>query len=337
MFKDILNKVVDGNNLDLKEVEKIFSAIMGGEATPSQIAAFITALRMKGETEEEITGAAKIMRQFATKIDIENPDITLDTCGTGGDLSHTFNISTATSIVVASCGVPVAKHGNRSVSSSCGSADVLLELGVNVDISPEKVSECINKINIGFLFAPKLHGAMKYAIGTRREIGIRTIFNILGPLTNPADAKRQLLGVFDKKWLGPLAATLKNLGSIHALIVHGSDGLDEITTTGKTYFAELKGGKITEGELDPADYGIKLSKLEDLKGSDAKGNADILKRVLSGEKGAKLDILLLNSGAALYVAGKVKGIKEGIDMALDAITSRRALNKLSELVTLSNS
>ncbi len=333
---EILNKVVDGNDLTGSEIEEVFDLIMTGEATPSQIACLITALRMKGETVTEITGAAKIMRKMALKIKVPNPDNVLDTCGTGGDRSHTFNISTATALVLASCGVVVAKHGNRSVSSSCGSADVLRELGVNIDINAAKVSECIEKTGIGFLFAPKLHGAMKYAIGTRREIGIRTIFNILGPLTNPASAKRQLLGVFAKSWVRPLCETLKNLGYIKAMVVHGEDGLDEITTTGKTFVAELSNGKISEYQIDCNIYGLKNASSQELRGGDLSVNAGIINNIFAGELGPKKDIVLLNSGAALYVADKVKDIGEGIEMAREAIDSGKVKDKLNELIKVSN-
>lgn len=336
-IKKILNKVVDNVDLSTKEMEEVFNDIMEGEATQAQIGSFITALRMKGETILEITGAAKIMRKFATKIRLSSKDNVIDTCGTGGDNSHTFNISTAAAIVVAACGVPVAKHGNRSVSSACGSADVLSKLGVNIEIPPEKVEECIEKTNIGFLFAPMLHGAMQYAIGPRRELGIRTIFNILGPLTNPAGAKRQLLGVFDKKWVKPLAATLKNLGSDKVMIVHGFDGLDEITITGKTYVCELSKGELKEYEIDPRDYGLSCAVAEDLKGGGIEDNAKIIQDIFDGQSGAKRDVVLLNSAAALYVADKADGIKEGIEIAAEAIDKGFAKNKLEELVKVSNS
>ena len=335
MVQEILNKVVEKQNLNENEMESIFSLIMNGETTPSQIASFITALRMKGETVAEITGAAKIMRSSAIKIDAGNPDEIIDTCGTGGDRSHTFNISTASAIVAASCGVKVAKHGNRSVSSSCGSADVLKELGVNIEMKKETVEKCISNTGIGFLFAPSLHPAMKYAIGTRREIGIRTIFNILGPLTNPANAKRQLLGVYDKKWIKPLCETLRNLNSIKALVVHGSDGLDEITTTGKTYTCELSNGNLHEYEINPQEYGISLTTSGDLKGGDAKINAAIINDIFNGKTGPKFDIVVLNAAACLYVADKVNSIKDGIEVAKEAIKSSKALKTLENFIKAS--
>lgn len=336
-IKAVINRVVDGVNLEIPEMEEVFNFIMGGEATPSQIASFITAMRMKGETVDEITGAARIMRKFAAKIKVENPENTIDTCGTGGDRSHTFNISTVSAIIAASCGIPVAKHGNRSVSSSCGSADVLSQLGVNLEINTDKVSECISQAGIGFLFAPMLHSSMQYAIGPRKEIGIRTIFNLLGPLTNPANAQRQVMGVFDSRWVKPLAAVLQNLGSIKVMVVHGSDGLDEITTTDKTFVCELSDNKLKEYEIDPQKYGLSYARHEDLLGGDATRNAEIVTGILSGEKGHKRDIVLLNAAAAVYVSGKAKDLKEGIEIAAAAIDSGKSKKTLDTLIKVSRS
>jgi anthranilate phosphoribosyltransferase len=337
MLKEILNKLVTGKDLSILEMEKVFDDVMGGNASDAQIGAIITALRMKKETIEEITGAARIMRKFATKVPVKNPNDALDTCGTGGDSSHTFNISTATAIVAASCGVPVAKHGNRSVSSKCGSADVLKELGVNIEIGPDKVAECIDKVNIGFLFAPKLHGAMKYAIGPRRELGIRTIFNVLGPLTNPAGAKRQLLGVYSEDLVKPLASVLNNLGSLKVMVVHGKDGLDEITTTDSTYICEYTGGVLKEWYLDPKEFGFDIAKPKDLTGGSVEHNANIIRDIFSGKTGPQRDIVILNSAAAIYVAGKSESIKDGISIAVDAIETGKAKSKLDELIKISNS
>ncbi|MCX5853957.1 MAG: anthranilate phosphoribosyltransferase, partial [Deltaproteobacteria bacterium] len=253
MIKEAINKIVDLHNLQESEMMNVMDEVMEGRATPTQIASFITALRMKGETVDEVTGAARIMRKKATRIDARS-SIIVDTCGTGGDRKNTFNISTTSAFVVAAAGITVAKHGNRAVSSGCGSADVLEALGVNISASPDIVEECVQQIGIGFLFAPKLHGAMKYAIGPRREIGIRTIFNILGPLTNPAGATSQLIGVYDPKLTEMFAYVLKNLGTRRAFVVHGSDGLDEATVTGETRVSELKDGLVTTYNINPMDY-----------------------------------------------------------------------------------
>ncbi len=264
-MKELLNILILGQDLTQAQAEDGMHQIMAGEATPAQIAAFITALRIKGETVAEITGCAKVMRQQATAIPHQSPFV-IDTCGTGGDLKHTFNISTACALVAAGAGVKVAKHGNRAVSSACGSADLLKELGVNLDISPDKVGQCIDEVGIGFLFAPKLHSAMKYAIGPRRELGFRTIFNILGPLTNPAGAQAQLLGVYAAELTEVMVAVLGNLGSEHALVVHGDDGLDEVTTTARTKVSEYKAGELSNYYIRAEDFGIPRAKLEDLIG-----------------------------------------------------------------------
>lgn len=335
MIKESINKVVNGKDLTEKEAVETMNEIMSGEATPAQIASFITALRMKGETIEEITGCARVMREKATRIITSHP-LVVDTCGTGGDEAHTFNISTIAAFVVAGAGVPVAKHGNRSVSSSCGSADVLKALGVNIEVSVETVGRCIDEIGIGFLFAPMLHGAMKYAIGPRREVGIRTIFNILGPLTNPANAKAQVLGVYDADLTEPLANVLKNLGSSHVFVVHGNDGLDEITTCDTTRVSELEDENVNTYTLDAADSGIKRASQNDLAGGSSEQNAKIMLNVLKGEKGPRRDIVLINAAAAIVAGGKADDLKVGIELAAESIDSGKALEKLEQLRKTTN-
>jgi anthranilate phosphoribosyltransferase len=291
---------------------------------------------MKGETVEEVTGASRIMRQKATRVNACATTI-VDTCGTGGDSRNTFNISTTTAIVVAAAGIIVAKHGNRAVSSGCGSADVLEALGVNVSANQDIVEECIQQIGIGFLFAPKLHGAMKYAIGPRREIGIRTIFNMLGPLTNPAGATAQLLGVYDPKLTEMFANVLKNMGTKRAFVVHGSDGLDEATISGETRVAELQDGIITTYNINPVDYFGKIYPLEAIGGGDPTVNAQIVRDILSGKQGACRDVVLLNAGLAIVAGEKAKDIKEGIKIAAECIDSGAAVKKLQALIQMSNS
>jgi anthranilate phosphoribosyltransferase len=335
VIKSAISLVVEGSNLTEKEIKGVMETIMDGEASPAQIASFITALRIKGETIEEITGCARVMRNKAELIK-PNIDYYIDTCGTGGDGYHTFNISTAVAFVAAAAGVVVAKHGNRSVSSKSGSADVLEELGVNINLSPEKVKECIERVGIGFMFAPAFHKSMKYAAGPRRELGIRTIFNVLGPLTNPASAKGQILGVFDSKLVIPMANVLKNLGLERAMVVHGKDGLDEITLTDKTLVCELKDGNIFQYEIDPREYGFELCNIEDIKGQDAKKNAKIIREVLSNKKGYQLDIVVLNSAAAIYTGKKVNDLKKGVDMAKGVIKSGEAMAKLDEFIQFTN-
>ena len=344
MIKEAIGKIVQKENLTEKEASDVMTEIMTGQATESQIASFITALRMKGETIEEITGCAKVMREHATKIkvlkhavDIDRDEINIDwetivdTCGTGGDKTKTFNVSTATAFVVAGAGVVVAKHGNRAVSSKCGSADVLEELGINLELPSVKVEECINKIGIGFLYAPLLHSAMKFAIGPRRQIGIRTIFNILGPLTNPAGANAQVLGVYSPDLTETVAFVLKNLGSKSAFVVHGIDAIDEISITGKTQISELKNGVIKTYTVKPEDFGLKKAKVDDIAGGDAKENAKIILDILSGKKGPKRDIVLLNAATVLTAAEKSKNFKEGIELAERSIDLGKALKKLEEL------
>ncbi|MBU1600009.1 anthranilate phosphoribosyltransferase [bacterium] len=330
MIREAIARVVEGQNLGFDEAKEVMSEIMAGECTPAQISAYITALRMKGETDEEIAGSAMVMREKAIKIEASQDAI--DTCGTGGDRLHTFNISTISAFVVAGCDLPVAKHGNRSVSSKCGSADLLEGLGVRLELSREQMERCFVEIGFVFLFAPLLHPAMKHAISPRREIGIRTIFNILGPLTNPAGAKYQLLGVYDEKLCLRLANVLKMLGSVSALVVHGADGQDEASITSETIVAELYNGEIKTYTIAPEDFGLKRANLFDIKGGEQAENVRIAEEILRGEeKGAKRDAVLLNAGLALYSARRASTIKDGIEMAKSSIDSGSALDKLNRL------
>ncbi len=331
MIKEAINKVVSGQHLTQDEAVSLMDDIMSGKATDAQIASLITALRIKGETVDEITGFAKVMRQKATPVKTGHP-LLLDTCGTGGDGSHTFNVSTTVAFVVAAAGVPVAKHGNRSVSSRSGSADVLEALGVNINLTPEQVGKCIDKVGIGFLFAPALHGAMKYAIGPRREIGIRTVFNILGPLTNPAGAQRQILGVYDPNLTEVMAGVLANLGTESAFVVHGDGGLDEVSISGPTKVSEVRDGRVITYYLDPKNYGIEYAGLERIKGGTAEENAAITRSILEGEKGPRRDIVLLNAAVALLASGLVKTVEEGLEKAASVTDSGAAVRKLDELV-----
>ena len=334
-MKTFIGKVADGHSLSADEASQAFELMMSGNASEGQIAGFLMALRVRGETVEEITGAATTMRAKATPVSA--PADAIDVVGTGGDAKGTWNISTCSAIVVAGCGVPVAKHGNRSVSSKSGAADVLEALGVNLSIPPEKVSECIKAANVGFMFAPAHHAAMKHVMPARLGLATRTIFNLLGPLTNPAGAKSQLLGVFSDQWVRPMAHVLKNLGSDRVWVVHGSDGLDEMTTNGSTHVAELKDGNITEFTITPEDAGLSQASPDDLLGGEARENADAILDVLSGGAGAFRDIVLLNTGAALIVAGKAENIREGAEMAARAIDSGAAKTALDKLVATSNS
>jgi anthranilate phosphoribosyltransferase len=336
MIKEAITKAVNKEDLNEVEMMQVMSEVMGGKATPAQIASFITALRMKGETVEEVTGAARIMRQKATRIDARST-IIVDPVGTGGDGMNSFNISTTTAFVVAAADITVAKHGNRAVSSGCGSADCLEALGVNISAEPEIVEECIQQIGIGFLFAPRLHGAMKYAIGPRKEIAIRTIFNMLGPLTNPAGATAQLIGVYDPKLTEMFAGVLKNLGTKRAFVVHGSDGLDEATVTGETRVTELKDDLISTYNLDPIEIFGETYRDEELIGGDPSINAQITKDVLSGKNGARRKIVLLNAALAIMAGEKAANIKEGIAIAEECIDSGAAIKKLQALIELSNS
>ena len=336
MIKEAIISLSEKKDLNRARMQKIMEEIMQGKASPVQIAAFLIALRMKGETPDEITGAALTMRKFVKKINVLE-DVVLDTCGTGADRMRTFNISTISAFVACGCGLVVAKHGNRAVSSRCGSADLLEALGVNINIDEQKLEECLEKIGIGFLFAPNLHPAMKYVAAVRKELGLRTIFNLLGPLTNPAFATHQLLGVYDLKLLKVLAEVLVNLGVRHGLVVHGLDGLDEITTTTSTRICELKNKKLKSYSIAPSDFGIKKARLKDLEGGDAQANAQITRDILQKDKGPKRDIVVLNAGCAIYTADKTKTIRQGIKLAKESIDSGRALKKLEELRELTNS
>jgi anthranilate phosphoribosyltransferase len=348
MIKEAIGKVVLRQDLAETEMIEVMNQIMGGEATPAQVGAFLTALRMKGETIEEIAGAARVMRDHATPIrvgkalDIDREEINLDretildTCGTGGSGTKSFNISTTVAFVVSACGVKVAKHGNRSISSACGSADVLEALGVNLNVTPQQVESCINEVGVGFLFAPALHGAMKHAIGPRREIGIRSIFNILGPLTNPAGADRQVLGVYDEKLVEMLAKVLAKLGCRRGFVVHGQDGMDEITLTGPTRIAEINAGQVSLSTIEPEDFGLRRCLLSDLQGGDAEENAAIVRDVLTGNEGPKRDIVLLNSAYALVASGIVESVESGLQKARNTIDAGLAKAKLEGLVTLTN-
>jgi len=334
MIKEAINLLVNNISLTEPEMALCMGDIMEGKAADSQIGAVLTALRVKGETVEEITGAARMMRKMATTI--KAPEGVLDTCGTGGDMSHTFNISTTTAFVVAGAGTPVAKHGNRSVSSQSGSADVLEALGVKIDLAPDRVEKCLFETGFGFLFAPLFHPAMKYAIGPRREMGIRTIFNILGPITNPAGAKRQILGVFAGKLTDILAQVLGNLGAVDAIVVHGEDGLDEVSLSGKTRVARFRDGKVVNFHIQPEDFGIWRSDIDSIRGGDKEENAAITLSVLRGEKGPKRDIILMNSAVALIAAGKSTDFKTAFSMAAASIDSGMALKKLEEVKKVSN-
>ena len=334
-IQDAIAKLIAGADLAREETVGVMDQIMSGEATDAQIGAFLIALRLKGETVDEIAGAAEVMRQKATRIGTRH-EVVVDTCGTGGDGSGTFNISTGAAFVVAGAGLCVAKHGNRAASSLCGSADVLKVLGVNIEASPETVGRCLDEVGIGFLFAPALHGAMKYAIGPRRELGVRTIFNALGPLTNPAGAGRQVIGVYSGDLTEPLAEVLGRLGSERAFIVHGSDGLDEITLTGPTRVSELRDGSVSTYEIAPESFGLSRADAENLKGGEAEANAEILLSVLKGEEGPRRDVVLLNGAAAIVAGGLAEDLSEGIGVAQEAIDSGRAMEKLEGLKTVSN-
>ncbi|WP_417318056.1 anthranilate phosphoribosyltransferase [Emcibacter sp.] len=334
-FKKIIDKIARGLPLNRQESRDSFEYMMSGDATGPQIGAFLMGLRVRGETVEEITGAAEVMRAKASAI--QAPEGAIDTCGTGGDGASTYNISTAAAIVIAACGVPVAKHGNRALSSKSGSADVLETLGINIDADMDVVEKCIRELGIGFLMATRHHSAMRHVGPARASLGTRTIFNLLGPLANPAGTKRQVIGVFDKKWLVPMAEVLGQLGSEHVWVVHGSDGLDELTICGPSYVAEYKNGQVSEFEVSPEDIGINISNIKEIKGGDASYNAKALKDILAGTKNAYRDIVILNSAAALMVADQAKSLKEGAKMAAAALDSGAADEKLKQWIRMSNS
>ncbi|OGL44846.1 MAG: anthranilate phosphoribosyltransferase [Candidatus Schekmanbacteria bacterium RBG_16_38_11] len=335
MIREAIAKLAEGKDLSEEESSGAIKEILEGKGTSAQIAAFIMGLRVKGEKIPEILGGAKAIRKMALTLKIK-AETAVDTCGTGGDGANTFNISTAAAFVVAGAGVTVAKHGNRAVSSHCGSADILRELGVNIDLSPDKVARCIDEIGIGFLFAPLFHSAMQYAAGPRREIGIRSIFNILGPLTNPAEVKSQVLGVYDKKLTAPLAHVLGQLGTRRSFVVCGLDGLDEITITDATQISEFYNGEVKTYQITPEEFGLKRSSLDELAGGDAFYNKEILIRILKGAKNAKRDIVLINASAALVASEKAKDFKDGILLAEESIDSGKAYKKLESLIEFSN-
>ncbi len=335
-IKTAINEAINGNDLNRADMHEVMKTIMQGEATPAQIGGLLVALRLKGESVDEITAAAEVMRELAEKVTVDKKYL-VDTCGTGGDGANTFNISTASAFVVAASGAKVAKHGNRSVSSKSGSADVLETAGINLELNAQQVENCIENIGIGFMFAPMHHSAMKHAIGPRRELGIRTLFNVLGPLTNPAGAPNQVIGVFSKDWLVPLAETLKQLGSNHVLVVHSDDGLDEISISAKTNVAELKEDQIEIKEINPVNYGMELQNISNLA---VDGVAESLKMMLSvfdNNESAAKDIVCLNAGAAIYAAGLADSIKDGVIKAQETIASGAAKQKLEQLIQHSQS
>jgi anthranilate phosphoribosyltransferase len=333
-FKSLIGLVADGASLSADQSSEAFDIMMSGAATPAQTAAFLMALRVRGETVNEITGAARTMRAKALSIDA--PTGAVDTCGTGGDNLGTLNISTAAAIVAAGCGVPVAKHGNRAMSSKSGSADVLEALGVNLDAPVNVVRECLWQAGLCFMMAPRHHGAMKHVGPVRVEMGVRTIFNLLGPLSNPAGTRFQVIGVYDRKWVAPLAEVCRDLGAERVWIVHGADGLDELTTTTSTYVAELKDGEVNSFEISPEDAGLPRATIADLKGGDAVTNADAITRLLAGEASAYRDIVVLNAGAALVVAGLASNLKEAVQSATQAIDQGKARSTLDNLIDISN-
>jgi anthranilate phosphoribosyltransferase len=339
-FKQALEHVLAGQDLSHADMLAAMQQVMTGELTPAQIAGLVIALRVKGESVDEITAAASVMRQLSTKVETSNKTNLIDTCGTGGDGIQTFNVSTASAFVAAAAGAKVAKHGGRSVSSTCGSADVLEALGVNVNLTPEQVAKCVDEIGIGFMFAPNHHSAMKHAAPVRRELGVRTIFNLLGPLTNPANAKRQVMGVFDKALTGKLAKVLQKLGSEHVLVVHGADGMDEISFTGDTYIAELKDGKLTEYTVNPTQFGLKIHALKSIRVDNAEQSKAMILDVLNGKaaagtQSAAREIVLLNAGAAIYTSGLETNIHAGVEHAAKVIDNGQALAKLEALKAMS--
>lgn len=334
MIADAIKRVVDGRHLGRDEMRAVFGDVMDGRTTDVQKSAFLVALRMKGETPDEIAGAALAMRERVTPLDVDAVNL-VDTCGTGGDGRGTFNVSTIAAIVAAGAGAKVAKHGNRAVSSSCGSADLLAALGVNIDLDAARMSAVLRRTGIAFLFAPKLHPAMSAVAGVRRELGVRTIFNVLGPLTNPAFARRQVLGVYAERLVDVVARVLAALGAEHALVVHSRDGLDEISVSAPTVVCEVRDGEVRSYELTPDDLGLATHALDDLLGGDAAMNATIARAILEGAGGARHDIIVANAGAALYVAGLAPAIRDGVALARESLASGRALAKLEELIAAS--
>ncbi len=332
-IREALARLVAREDLSGEQMRAVMQQVMTGEATPSQIGGFLVALRMKGETVDEVAAAASVMRSLAASVKVA--DGAVDVVGTGGDATSTFNISTCSALVAAAAGVQIAKHGNRSVSSNSGAADFLEAAGVNIDLDPEQVAQCVDMAGIGFMFAPRHHGAMKHAIGPRREMGVRTIFNLLGPLTNPAAVSRQLLGVYDSEWVRPMTDVLKQLGSRHAMVVHGHDGMDEISLSGPTTVAELKDGTVSERVIEPADFGIDPAPLESIVVDGAEASRRLVDGVLNDEAGAARDIVLLNAGAAIYIGGKAANHADGVMRARAVLASGAAREMLAKLVQVS--
>ena len=336
-IQQAIKSVIAKQNLNEDQMHDVMNSIMTGQTTDAQIGAFLIGLSMKGETIEEITASAKVMRALATPVEIGNSDYLVDTCGTGGDGLGLFNISTASAFVVAAAGGKVAKHGNRSISSKSGSADVLESAGVNLDLSPRIIGQCVKEIGVGFMFAPAHHSAMKHAIGPRKELAVRTIFNVLGPLTNPAKAPNQVMGVYDKSLIEPIANVLKELGSRHVMVVHSADGLDELSIADKTYVAELKEGVVTTYTIHPEELGFVLGDLNDIKADDAKDSLNIINNAFSGKEGAARDIISLNAGAAIYVCGLTNSLMSGIERSRLALSDGSAQQKLDDYIKISNS
>ena len=332
-----IRAVIEKKNLNESEMLDVMNSIMTGQTTDAQIGAFLVGLSMKGETIEEITASAKVMRSLATPVEIKSDKYLVDTCGTGGDGLGLFNISTASAFVVAAAGGKVAKHGNRSISSKSGSADVLESAGVNLNLSPSRISECIAKIGVGFMFAPAHHSAMKHAIGPRKELAVRTIFNVLGPLTNPAKAPNQVMGVYDKNLIEPIANVLKELGSRHVMVVHSDDGLDEFSIADKTYVAELKDGNVSTYSVHPKDFGLTLGNLKDIRADNADASLALITEAFSGRNGTAKNIISLNAGAAIYVSGLTTSLQSGIDRANQVLSDGSSQKKLDEYIQLSNS
>lgn len=336
-FKHVIDALINQHDLDHTTMQTVMRSIMTGEATDAQIGAILVALRMKGETVTEIAAAAKVMRELASGVTLSDLDHTVDIVGTGGDASSSFNISTTSMFVASAAGCHVAKHGNRAVSSKSGSADVLEAAGVKIDLSPDQVRHCVEQLGVGFMFAPMHHAAMKHAIGPRRELGARTVFNLLGPLTNPAGAPNQLLGVFSQHWVRPLAEVLQQLGSQHVMVVHAEDGMDEISITAPTHVAELKNGKISEYTIRPEEFDLRPASSSAIAVNDVQGSLEMMKSVLNNRPSAALDIVLLNAGAAIYVAGLVDDLTSGVDRAREIVASGAAAAKLEQLIALTHS
>ena len=335
-IQQAIKAVTAKQNLKEDQMYDVMNSIMTGQTTDAQIGAFLVGLSMKGETIEEITAGAKVMRSLATPVEISSSDYLVDTCGTGGDGLGLFNISTASAFVVAAAGGKVAKHGNRSISSKSGSADVLESAGVNLDLAPNFISQCVETIGVGFMFAPAHHSAMKHAIGPRKELAVRTIFNVLGPLTNPAKAPNQVMGVYDQSLIEPIAKVLKSLGSHHVMVVHSADGLDELSIADKTFVAELKDGNVNTYSIHPEELGFGLGDLNDIKVNDAEGSLALIREAFSGQDGTAKDIISLNAGAAIYVSGLTTSLQSGVDRANHALSNGSAQQKLDDYVKASN-